>query len=65
MAFKFLLKLEDGEPGEPAAFETVVPAWMPGDIIPLGRGEELRVLAVETDIQLDEGFDGVLIVRPA
>jgi hypothetical protein len=51
-------------PNDPAAFETVAP----GDVIPLGRGEELRVIAVETDIHqelVDEDFNGVTTVAPA
>jgi hypothetical protein len=64
VAFRFLLRLEDGQPNDPAAFETVAP----GDVIPLGRGEELRVIAVATDIHqelVDEGFNGVTTVAPA
>jgi hypothetical protein len=63
--FRYLLKLTDGEPNDPAAFVTAVPNWNVGEIIPLGRGEELRVLAIETDIAdelIDAGFNGIFVV---
>jgi hypothetical protein len=48
--FGFLLVDRDGEPVDPAAFVTAVPNWSEGELITLGRGEQLRVLATQPDI---------------
>jgi hypothetical protein len=48
--FRFLLKLEDGEPTDPAVFVTAVPNWTVDETFSTGRGEEWRILAIDTDI---------------
>jgi hypothetical protein len=40
--FRFLLRLEDGEPPDPAVFVAAVPNWAVGETIMLGHGERLR-----------------------
>jgi hypothetical protein len=47
--FTFRLELEDGAPADPPTFHTVVPTWQPGDMIPLGAGRALRVIAIRDD----------------
>jgi len=45
----------------------MVPTWSAGDVITLGRGEQPRVLSVETEIDnelIDKGFNGMLTVEP-
>ena len=44
MAFLYRLEHEDGTPDDPPSFQTSVPTWGPGDTIPLGRGQSLRVI---------------------
>ena len=44
---RFLLKLPDGEPPDPAMLVTAVPIWSVGDMITTGRGKQLRVVAVD------------------
>jgi hypothetical protein len=44
--FKFLLRLEDGDPNDPAVFVSVVPNWTVGETFLLGAGERLRIVAM-------------------
>jgi hypothetical protein len=46
MAFTFTLELADGTPADPPTFTTAAPIWKVGDVIPLGPGKALRVVAV-------------------
>ena len=48
--FKFLLRLEDGEPNDPAVLVTAVPNWTVGETFSTGRGHEWRILAIDTNI---------------
>jgi hypothetical protein len=48
--FRFLLRVEDGEPNDPAVFVTVVPNWTIEEELLLGDGERLRILAIDTEI---------------
>jgi hypothetical protein len=60
--FRFLLKLEDGEPHDPAVFVTVVPNWTVGETFLLGDGERFRILAIDADIVdelIEQGFNAV------
>jgi hypothetical protein len=45
--FCYLLRLPDCEPPDPAMFVTAVPNWSVGDVITAGRGEQLRVVAID------------------
>jgi hypothetical protein len=55
----FKLVTADGAPAEPPTFQTVVPLWRPGDMIPLGA-RTLRVVEVR-DGNVDD--DPVLVVE--
>ena len=44
MGLKVPLKLEDGEPNDPAVLVTAVPNWTVGETFSTGRGHELRIL---------------------
>jgi hypothetical protein len=44
----FLLRLEDGEPNDPAVLVTAVPNWTVGETFSTGRGHEWRILAIDT-----------------
>jgi hypothetical protein len=62
-----LLKLEAGEPNEPAVFVTAVPNWTVGETFSTGRGHEWRILAIDTDIDdelVDRGIKAVFTVEP-
>jgi hypothetical protein len=48
--FKFLLKLEDGEPNDPAVYVSAVPNYAVGETFLLGKGHRLRILRIDTDI---------------
>jgi hypothetical protein len=64
--FKFLLRLEDGEPNDPAVFVTAVPNWTVGETFSTGRGHEWRILAIETDIDeelVERGINAVFTVE--
>ena len=66
--FCFLLVDLNGEPVDPAASVTAVPNWTEGELITLGAGEQLRILATQPDIDeelIGQGFNGMLIVEPA
>jgi hypothetical protein len=39
--FRYLLVLPDGEPADPPMFVTAVPTWSVGDVITVGRREQL------------------------
>ena len=58
----FLFKLEttEGVPADPPTFESAVPNWRPGDVIPLGRGRTLRVVGTRDD---DADQPPVLVVE--
>jgi hypothetical protein len=45
--FKYLLRLPDGEPPDPAMLVTAVPNWSVGDVITVGRYKQLRVVAID------------------
>jgi hypothetical protein len=53
----FELRKPDGTPADPPTFSTNAPAWKPGDVIPLGPGRSLRVVAVHA-------AEPVLVVEP-
>ena len=59
--FTLRLEHEDGTPADPSTFRTAVPNWRPGDVIPLGRGRELRVIEVQDGRDPDD--DPVLVVE--
>jgi hypothetical protein len=62
--FKFLLRLDDGEPPDPAVFVTAVPNWTIGETFSTGRGDEWRILAIDTDDELvDQGINAVFTVE--
>jgi hypothetical protein len=47
--FTCRLEHQDGTPADPRTFHTVVPTRRPGDMIPLGAGRALRVIAIRDD----------------
>jgi hypothetical protein len=63
MAFDFQLQQPDGTPADPATLASAVPNWKAGDVIPLGGGKALRVVAVL--FSEDPSADAILIVEPA
>jgi hypothetical protein len=42
----FELRLPDGKPADPPTINVNAPVWNVGDMIPLGAGRTLRVVAV-------------------
>jgi hypothetical protein len=65
--FRFLPILEDGEPNDPAVFVSLVSNWTVGETFSLARGEQLRILAIDTEIAdelVDSGFYAVFTVAP-
>jgi hypothetical protein len=63
MAFAYKLEHEDETPADPPTFQTAVPAWQPGDTIPLGRDRILHVIGTRPGREPDE--DPVLVVKSA
>ena len=54
------------KPPDPAALVTAVPNWTVGAILTTGRGEQFRILAIDTDIDeelVEQGFNAVLTRR--
>ena len=65
--FRYLLRLPDGEPHDPAAFVSAAPNWTIGETFLLSRGEEVRILAIDTELAdelIERGFNGVFVVEP-
>ena len=65
--FKFLLRLENGDPNDPAVLVTAVPNWTVGETFSTGRGHEWRILAIDTDIEeelVDTGINAVFTIEP-
>jgi hypothetical protein len=62
MAFLFKLETKDGLPAEPPTLSAAVPNWSPGDVIALGAGRALRVVAVRDE---DADQPPVLVVEDA
>lgn len=48
MTYHFRLQRTDGSPADPPTFQTTVPNWQAGDVIPLG-GRSLRLDEVRDD----------------
>jgi hypothetical protein len=66
--FRFLLKVEDGEPNDPALFMTAVPDWIEGREFLLGGYERLRILAINSAISdelKERGINAVFTVERA
>ena len=63
LGFSFRLELADGTPAEPPVLRTAVANWRVGDVIPLPRGQDLRVIATVASATEDEA--PVLVVEPA
>jgi hypothetical protein len=65
--FRFLLKLEDGERHNPAVFVTVVPNWAVGETFLADAREQLRILAIDTEVEAEvaaQGINAVFTVEP-
>ena len=65
--FRFLLKLEDGERHNPAVFVTVVPSWAVGETFLADAREQLRILAIDTEVEAEvaaQGINAVFTVEP-
>jgi hypothetical protein len=65
--FKFLLRLEDGEPYDPAVFVTVIPSWSVGETFSTGRGHELRIsrsTPKSTTSSSERGINAVFTIEP-
>jgi hypothetical protein len=45
--FRYLLRLPDGEPPDPAMLVTAVPTWAVGDVMTVERGKQFRVIAID------------------
>ena len=66
--FRFLLMLDDGELNDPAVFVIAVPNWTIGETFLLDDGEQMRILAIDTEIDdelIDRGFNALWVVEPA
>jgi hypothetical protein len=66
--FKFLLKLENGEPPDPAVFVTVIPSWSVGETFLVTAHQRLRILAQDFDLAdelAEKGVNAVFTVEPA
>jgi hypothetical protein len=64
--FRFLLKLEDGEPYDPSVFVTVIPSWSVGETFLVTAHERLRILAIDFDLDdelVDRGINAVFSNR--
>jgi hypothetical protein len=44
--FIYRLEFQDGTTADPPTFQTAVPNWQPGDLLPLSAGGALRVIAI-------------------
>ncbi len=65
--FRFLLRLEDGEPNDPAVYVSAILNYSVGETFPLGRGERLRILAIDDDPDdelVEAGINGIFTVEP-
>jgi hypothetical protein len=62
VGFLFRLETRDGLPAEPPTLSAAVPNWSPGDVIALGAGRVLQVVAVR-DVEADAR--PVLVVEDA
>ncbi len=65
--FKYLLRLPDGQPPDPALLVPAVPTWAVGDVMTVGRGEQLRVIAITTSrmrSSSSRGIGAIFTVEP-
>ena len=66
--FRFLLRFDDGEPNDPVVFVTLLASWKVGETFLMGDRSQLRILAIDTEIDeelVECGFSGVFTVEPA
>jgi hypothetical protein len=63
IGFTYRLELADGTPADPPTVTTQVSHWRVGEVIPVPRGKDLRVVATVAGFTEDE--DPVLVVEPA
>jgi hypothetical protein len=70
--FKYLLRLPDGQPPDPAAFVTAVPNWGVGEQFMVSKGDRYRILAINSEIDAEgleelyvRGINGIWMVEPA
>jgi hypothetical protein len=51
----------------PCGSVSAIPNWQPGEVVSLGQGERLRILAIDTDISdelVEGGINAVFTVEP-
>jgi hypothetical protein len=61
--FTLTLQLVDGTPADPPKLTSAVPNWRRDDVVPLGGGRSLRVLARCEGDEPDD--DPILVVEAA
>ena len=64
--FRYLLRLPDGQPPDPPVFVTSEPSWAIGDVITIGAGEQLRVVAIDDfpHTELEQDVRAIFNVEP-
>jgi hypothetical protein len=65
--FRYLLKSPDGVLHKPGVVVTTVPFWSLPEMLRLGNGQLLRILAIDTEIHhalIKAGINGVFTVEP-
>jgi hypothetical protein len=59
--------LPDGERYDPAVFVSMILNWEVDEVITLGDGAQIRMLAIQTEIAdelVERGFSGVFTIEP-
>jgi hypothetical protein len=51
--FRYLLRLPDGEPADPAAFVTAVPNWSVGETFMVAGGKQFRIVGINDEIDVE------------
>ena len=65
--FHYLLRLSDEEPNDPGAYLSLIPNWDVDETFALGEGQQLRIVAIDWEIDQefrDGGFDAIFYVEP-
>jgi hypothetical protein len=65
--FKYLLIDPDSQPHDPAGYVGATPTWHVGDVIPLGRGNQVCIVGIDDFPHaelVEEGIAAIFTVEP-
>ena len=63
--YRFALMLENGEPANPAVFNTILAGWQEGDTFVAGADLQwFRIVAIDASTDENDTFHAIWVVEP-